>query len=200
MSKVRKLDGYYGDLDEHIRNGTIEEIKTQLSNPDSIPLELGIGDRQHLPTSLRYYLKFASGETEVTRISQADKIRQFVIENYVKPARQRGEEEVTITSREVHKAMGLANSFPAICAVLEARAFAAQAQVKLLKRHSPIDSDKPSSTISYLFALENTVLPELHRTNLDRLKSRFLNKYPDFETSGAFSGNSSYHLDEDNYK
>ncbi|VWX57309.1 hypothetical protein [Sphingorhabdus sp. 109] len=54
MSKVWKLDRYYGDLDEHIRSGTIEKIKTRLSNPDSIPSELGIGDRQHLPTSLRY--------------------------------------------------------------------------------------------------------------------------------------------------
>ena len=40
----------------------------------------------------------------------------------------------------------------------------------------------------------------LDRQNLNRLKARFINQFPDFESGGGFAGRSSYHLQEDDYK
>ena len=92
--------------------------------------------------------------------------------------------------------MGLSNALPAICAVLEAPTFAKQAQVQLVDRHSPIGSDKPSSTIRYRFAL-TTVTPSLDPEALKGLKQRFLLKHPDFET---FAECESFASSEGDYK
>lgn len=41
---------------------------------------------------------------------------------------------------------------------------------------------------------------EIDDAALDALKSRFLDKFPSFETEGGFLGHSAYHLEEDDYK
>ena len=88
--------------------------------------------------------------------SQADNIRKYITERLVKPARSRRETSIEIISGDVHNSMGLKNALPAVCSVLEGAALAQLANIRLVKRLSPIDSDKPSSTIRYRFALETT--------------------------------------------
>ena len=61
MSKMRKLDRHFGDLDELIRTGRIEQVSESLSRPETLPPELGNeGERAHLRQSLRYYREFAA--------------------------------------------------------------------------------------------------------------------------------------------
>jgi hypothetical protein len=60
LSKVRKLDRYFNGLDRHIAEGTIEEVAAAIADPEAAPLELGQGDRKHLPISLRYYRRFVA--------------------------------------------------------------------------------------------------------------------------------------------
>ncbi|MCW4116378.1 AAA family ATPase [Aurantimonas sp. MSK8Z-1] len=63
LSKVRKLDRHFGNLDKHIDNETIEIIADALRNPDTLPPELGNeGERSHLKTSLKYYRSFAQSQ------------------------------------------------------------------------------------------------------------------------------------------
>ncbi|MDF1835936.1 MAG: AAA family ATPase, partial [Alteraurantiacibacter sp. bin_em_oilr2.035] len=116
----------------------------------------GTEARQHLA---RLGLKIIGGSLSDTlppqSQSQADRIREFAIRHYVEPARNKGEASIEIVSGDVHGAMGLQNKMPAVCAVFEGKAFAQQAKVSLLDRHSPIGSDKPSSTIRYRFALDS---------------------------------------------
>jgi len=124
-------------------------------------------------------------------VTQAERIREFVIANIVEPARQRGEANVEIVSGDVHARMGLENALPAVCAVLEGRIFAEQAEVKLLDRHSPIGSDKPSSTIRYRFSLGAERAATLDRSALERLKAKFFERHPDFvsfDNSPSFAG------------
>lgn len=70
-------------------------------------------------------------------MSKADKIRGFVLENYVKPARERGENEITIRAGDIHKVMGLRDSMPAVASALGAQKFENFARVKLIKREGP---------------------------------------------------------------
>lgn len=60
VSKVRKLDRFFGGLDKRIAEGTIDDVVAAIADPESAPRALGDGDRKHLPTSLRYYLRFVS--------------------------------------------------------------------------------------------------------------------------------------------
>ena len=127
--------------------------------------------------------------------SQADRIRQFAFENYISPARERHEAFVELISGDLHNAMGLKNSLPAVCSVLEGKAFAEQAKVKLLNRHSPIGSEKPSSTIRYRFELEFGTT--INMVAFERLKTVFLGRHPDFT---SFAETPSFASNEGDYK
>ena len=129
--------------------------------------------------------------------SHADKIRKYITDQLVEPARGRGETSIEIMSGDVHKSMGLKNALPAVCSVLEGAALAQLANMTLVERHSPIGSDKPSSTIRYRFALEGASVVAIDRNAFDRLKLKFLALHPDFV---SFANCPSFAAREDGYK
>lgn len=67
----------------------------------------------------------------------ADRIRQHVIDEYVTPARQAGETEVSVRAGDVHEDMRLDNRMPAVCGALDAAKFYDQARVVLKRRSGP---------------------------------------------------------------
>lgn len=67
MSKVRKLDRTFGDLDALYRRGEFNRLEADLKSTNDLPAELGQdGERRHLPTSLRYYRKFIEAEGTIS--------------------------------------------------------------------------------------------------------------------------------------
>ena len=50
-----------------------------------------------------------------------DKIRKFVCENFIEPARKRGEKEITIRAGDVHSRMRLSSRMPAVCSALKSK-------------------------------------------------------------------------------
>jgi 5-methylcytosine-specific restriction enzyme B len=83
-------------------------------------------------------------------VKLADRIRQFVLEEVVEPARSQGRATVTVVSGDVHRALGLNNRMPAVCAALDTDKFLAYARVRLVSRSGP----HQSSTVTWVFALE----------------------------------------------
>ena len=75
-----------------------------------------------------------SGPIEAERL--ADRIRRFAFEYYVSIALARGLMEVEIRAGDVHRAMGLANRMPAVCAALGAP-FAVLHGLRLIDRKGP---------------------------------------------------------------
>ena len=67
----------------------------------------------------------------------ADKIREYVLNEYIKPARRRGESTVTVRAGDVHKAMGLVNRMPAVGGALGAAKFENYANVRRIKSEGP---------------------------------------------------------------
>jgi hypothetical protein len=61
----------------------------------------------------------------------ADRIRRFVLKEYVEPARQKGDKTVRIVVRAVHKRMNLEQRYPAVIAALQSRAFVDSGRLKL---------------------------------------------------------------------
>ncbi len=68
---------------------------------------------------------------------QADRIRTYALENWIQPARRRGERFTTIRTGDVHKAMGLKNKMPAVCSALKARKFEGFGNVERIEATGP---------------------------------------------------------------
>ena len=54
---------------------------------------------------------------------QANRIRQFVRDHYIAPARAAGHAEITIRAGDVHRDMSLTNAMPAVCSAIGSRKF-----------------------------------------------------------------------------
>ncbi len=70
-------------------------------------------------------------------MTQADRIRRFVFDRYIAPARTVGRAEIVIRAGDVHRAMGLANAMPAVCSAIGGNKFEELAGVTAVKRSSP---------------------------------------------------------------
>lgn len=67
----------------------------------------------------------------------ADEIRAFTYENYIRPARERGERTVIIRAGDVHNAMGLKSRMPAVCGAIGTKKFLNQYNLRLVDREGP---------------------------------------------------------------
>jgi len=92
-----------------------------------------------------------------TEASLADRIRNFVGQRYILPARSAGRTEVLIRGGDVHREMGLASRMPAVCSALGQK-FQEQYGLKLLERRGPpqganvffrFQLAEPSGTLSW---------------------------------------------------
>lgn len=79
----------------------------------------------------------------------ADQIRQFVVDEYVTPARNAGSPHVRIVSGDIHKRMGLEDRMPAVCGAIDAQKFVELAGVSLVSRSGP----HQSSTVEWVFRI-----------------------------------------------
>lgn len=159
----------------------------------------GTEARRHL-ADLGLNIVSASGPDAVSADApelQADAIRRFICETYVEAARDRGEATFEVVSGDVHTAMELTNSVPAVCSVLEGRRLCELAGLQLIDRYSPIGSDKPSSTIRYKFGFVDAGSVALDPRMLARLREIFLEKHPDFK---SFADCPSFDASEGDYK
>ena len=75
-------------------------------------------------------------------ISQADLIREYVHSHLIEPARQRGDETITIFARQVHAEMHLNAPVVTVCSALDHDGFEEFAGVHLLERSGRRGSPK----------------------------------------------------------
>jgi len=91
---------------------------------------------------LGQYGQFLSGEPRGNR--DADRIRQYVLEHYIEPARESDVETVDVLVRDVNKALGLNQAWPNICQAVAGNKFAELAD---LEAPEQIGSDQSSATV-----------------------------------------------------
>lgn len=92
---------------------------------------------------LRQYGRFISGEPH-RGARDADRIRQYVLEHYIEPAREADQDSVDVLVRDVNKALGLNQAWPNICQALEGGKFQEEAQIGPPER---IGAEMSSATI-----------------------------------------------------
>jgi hypothetical protein len=70
-------------------------------------------------------------------MSQADRIRKFVLDHYVSPARAEGRAKITVRAGDVHKAMGFSSAMPNVCSAIGGGKFEQLAEVTRSRRIGP---------------------------------------------------------------
>jgi hypothetical protein len=84
-------------------------------------------------------------------IKAADAVRQYVLTQYIRPARERGDRDVSVTAGEVHKALGLKNRIPLVCAALRSARFQAANHLSLKDVTGPPSG--MSTTVKFTFEI-----------------------------------------------
>lgn len=86
----------------------------------------------------------------VPQESHADRVRDFVIDNYVEPARAEGQKEVQVRAGDIDKALGYRyRRLPLICAALRSKRLLTAARVKLRCEIGPPSGASTTTTFSY---------------------------------------------------
>ncbi len=67
----------------------------------------------------------------------ADRTRNFMVVNYVYPARKARLKTITVSSGEVHQGLGLRNRYPAVCDAVDADLFREENRLELIERTGP---------------------------------------------------------------
>ena len=123
---------------------------------------------------LKQYGRFLVGEPPGSA-KDADRIRQYVLEHYIEPAREEGRGQAEVLVRDVNSALDLNEAWPNICQALSGRKFQELAQVPPPEQ---IGAAQSPATL-YRFDLRNH---RIDRSALDQLRKRFLTAYPDFRS------------------
>ena len=123
---------------------------------------------------LAQYGRFLGGDPPGS-VKDADRIRQYVLEHYIEPARKEGRKQAEVLVREVNAALNLNEAWPNICQALTRRKFQKLAQVPPPER---IGADQSSTTV-FRFDLSSQLMD---RSVLHQLRDRFLAACPDFES------------------
>jgi len=81
----------------------------------------------------------------------SDAIRQYVLEQYIRPARARGEKIVSVTAGDVQKALGLKNRIAWVCTALRADRFQSENHLRLKDETGPPSG--MSTTVKFTFEI-----------------------------------------------
>ena len=82
-------------------------------------------------------------------MSQADEIRQHVLQHHVEPARTAGERTVTICAGDIGRELGLRGRTPNVCSALQSKAFLRLGGLQLIERTGP----RQSTTTKFRYAI-----------------------------------------------
>lgn len=85
--------------------------------------------------------------------SLAERIRRFVCTEYVAPARRDGRTEFSVTSGEVHRAMGLSNRMPAVCGALRSRRLEEVCRIELTEEIRSVRVRENSATNRFVYRI-----------------------------------------------
>ena len=91
-------------------------------------------------------------------MSDAERIRQYARDNYVRPAVRRGEERVQIRAGDVHSALKLQRQHPNVCQALGSRIFLKDNNLVLEGKDGP--SSGQSSSVVFTYRLPVSSAPQ----------------------------------------
>jgi hypothetical protein len=88
--------------------------------------------------------------TTTTR-SNSDLVRQHAVDLYLRAARRRGDRTFSVNVGAVHKALGLNNRVPLVCAALGSKKFLTENNLRLVSKTGPQSGQ--STTVDFTFEI-----------------------------------------------
>jgi hypothetical protein len=82
-------------------------------------------------------------------MTRSEEVRKYVVEQYIAPARRKGEETVQVRAGNVHNELHWTGRVPSVCQALDSQKFEHEAGVELLDRSRP----GPSTTVVFTYRL-----------------------------------------------
>ena len=86
-----------------------------------------------------------------THQSDSDRVRQYARDTYLSSARRRRQSTFTVNVGAVHKALGLHNRVPLVCAALGSKKFLRENNLRLVTRTGPQSGQ--STTVDFTYEL-----------------------------------------------
>ena len=83
--------------------------------------------------------------------SDSDLVRQHAAELYLRAARRRGDRTFSVNVGAVHKALGLNNRVPLVCAALGSKKFLTENNLRLVSKTGPRSGQ--STTVEFTFEI-----------------------------------------------
>jgi hypothetical protein len=83
--------------------------------------------------------------------THASQVRQFVAEQYVRPARSRGDRTFTVVAGDVHRTLGFRNRVPLVCTALKSNKFLQENHVLLKQIDGPPSGLSTTVKLTYEF-------------------------------------------------
>ena len=68
----------------------------------------------------------------------ADEVREYCAEHYIRPARESGQNEVSIRAGDVHTALGYSNRLPLVCSAIGAAVFEEENNIRRTSIEGPM--------------------------------------------------------------
>jgi len=85
-------------------------------------------------------------------MSHAERVRQHVVDEYLSPARKRGNQSVSVNVGTVQKAVHLTNRVSLVCTALESQKFLKENRLQLVSKTGPPSGQSTTVTYTYEFA------------------------------------------------
>lgn len=154
--KLQELGSPFRTLDEAWAGDRFEHLRERIRQIRQNARDGGEDYRILMPESqkplnrlcnwnswLAQYGRFLSGEHH-GELKDADRIRQYVLEHYIEPAREEGRDRVEVLVSDVNRALNLNQAWPNICQALGGKMFQDLADVPTPER---IGADQSSATV-----------------------------------------------------
>src|SRR5579864_8123170 len=81
--------------------------------------------------------------------SASDLVRRHASDAYLRPAHRRGDRTFAVNVGAVHKALGLSNRVPLVCAALTSKKFLEEHGLKLISKTGPPSGQSTTVTFTY---------------------------------------------------
>ena len=89
------------------------------------------------------------------KTANSQRVREYAEQQFVRPARRRGESTVRIVAGEVHRALRLENRIPQVCAALKSGKFLVDNHLMLDRMEGPPSGMSTTATFTYRLLDEN---------------------------------------------
>jgi hypothetical protein len=96
---------------------------------------------------------------EAGRMKPTELTKQYVISNYVNPARLKGEKTIQVRVGNLQKELGWTNRTPSVFSTLLSKDFQQEAGVELIEKRGGPPSGGPSTTWQFVFRVVDEADP-----------------------------------------